>query len=675
MRFLILIPILIAFGLLEVFIGGARLLYAIPGITLVSIAAFFSTWPGLKTSRRADIPALVSVFAFSFYFLLRNRLSDIEYIARMQFTIMVGCLMIYLIFALVLTKPSDRRRLFVFLLFLALLQLWPALVQFSQCNDWMPLSLAQRRGVYTGIHNWRASGFFIYPNNFAGYMEVVSLIAMSFTIWGKFSGIVRILMGYTALAGMAGVLMSGSRGGYLSLTTGIIVVIFLSLKVWKKLPSRPVVVGAVVGTALLIILGSGLFVALHSNEVGTRIGQINDPGNMRPLLWRAALNQFQLSPIWGTGGFSYLHYGRLFRDPSVQNDPIHAHNDYLQLLADYGLVGISLFMIMLILHLRSGITSFRHLVARTSDWDSPLGDRLALNIGCQSALAAYMVHSLVDFNMQLPLNALMMASVFAVLVNPGTPREDDSSVRSGEWIRSLMRWSLPVIGIAFMLYELPMIRGELYAERSRLALRDGHADEALNLARVGITKTRDNPELFFDAGEAALRLSMDPDRKSSAQGLRIVAADAFAAGLKLFPQDSRLAIKLAQALAATGDYFSASDALARADQLDPNSSFVSAYRGVVEYSFGHFDEAELAFNRSMGLGGEATEIATTGLRLINQARQQSLDQPVPTAPTSSDQTSEKEEAHPSSTPSPLPDSSENTQDLLNSQIPGNLPRH
>ena len=418
MKLKILAPVAIGLLLLEIFIGGARLLYAIPGVAFVAIAAILSIWPDIKTSRRADLPAMVGACAFALYILIRNRLSDIEYIARLQFTIMAGCLLIYLLFCLVMTKPADRRRLFVFLVFLALLQLIPALIQFSQGNDWMPLPWAQRRGAFTGFHEWRASGFFISPNNFAGYMEIVSLIAMSFVIWGKFSGVTRILTGYAALAGMAGVAISGSRGGYLSLAVGVVVVLLLSLTVWRKLSARPVLIGTVVGIGIALFLGTGLFVALHSSAVSTRVSQINDPGNMRLLLWRAALQQYHLSPICGTGGFSYLHYGRFFRDPSVQNDPIHVHNDYLQLLADYGIVGIVLFASMLILHLRSGFSSFRHLVARTSDWSSPLGDRLALNIGCQAALAAYIVHSAVDFNMQLPLNALIMACLLYTSPSP-----------------------------------------------------------------------------------------------------------------------------------------------------------------------------------------------------------------------------------------------------------------
>jgi len=285
-----------------------------------------------------------------------------------------------------------------------------------------------------------------------------------------------------------------------------------------------------------------------------------------------------------------------------------------------------------------------------------------------------MVHSVVDFNMQLPLNALMMASIFAVLVNPGSPREEVFKHAPLDWIRIVMRWSIPVLGICFLIYELPMIRGELYAERSRVALRDGHAKESLELALAGLSKATDNPELYYDAGEAALELSMQAATKSNQVKLSSGAAHAFTLGLKLFPTDSRLAIKLAQALASSGDYSAANQTLNRAEQLDPSSSFVAAYRGLVEYSFGHLDEAELAFNRSLELGGEAVGISNPGLQLIEQRRLQMTDASHLerayriTEPA-------KTEGPPLSTSPPLPEISENGLDLKKSQIPNNTPEH
>jgi O-antigen ligase len=616
MRFLMLIPILVAFVLLEVFIGGARLLYAIPGVLMIAFSSFFVLSKEIKMTQRADLIALSTSLLFASYILIRNRCSEIEYIARLQFFIMAGCLLIYLIFSLVLARPVDRRGLMLFLGILALLQMIPALIQFTQGNQWMPLDWAQRQDK----DSWRASGFFISPNNFAGFLEIMALFAISFTIWGRMTIITRILTGYAALICIAGVAISGSRGGYLSIVFGLTTLLILTLIAWRRMQRQHFLLASVTALGAVLILSGGILLLIFLSPVlVTRVMQINDPENMRLLLWHSALQQFHLSPIWGTGGFSFLYFGRLFRDPTVQHDPIHAHNDYLQLLADYGLVGMILFIVFLMAHLRAGGASFLKLSMPSSHAQDPQSDRLALNIGALSAVAAYMVHSVVDFNMQLPLNALMMAVVFSILANPGAPNEESRQKVSGESFRTFLRYTLPVLALALLIYAIPMIRGEYLAERARVALRDGHPKEALEWASSGIAKAHDNPELYFYQGEAALWLSMQDQKATSfhQNDLRHEALESFVAGLKIFPYDSRLALKVAQAQAINGNYFNALTAVDYAHMLDPNSAFVPAYRGIIQCAFDDIDDARESLNQSISLGGQGAMIAQQYLDQLN----------------------------------------------------------
>ena len=133
---------------------------------------------------------------------------------------------------------------------------------------------------------------------------------------------------------------------------------------------------------------------------------------------------------------------------------------------------------------------------------------------------------------------------------------------------------------------------------------DAVADEAACAAADGPSfspkRTKDSPELYFNAGEAAFRLAQVEGKNSVS--LRQEAIADFVAGLKLFPYDSRLALKLAMAQAAAGNYFPALEATMYAKKIDPNSSFVPAYRGMVEYAFYYYDDAESAFRDAILLG-------------------------------------------------------------------------
>ena len=495
-------------------------------------------------------------------------------------------------------------------------------------------------------------------------MEIIALFAISYAIWGRTTIMMRILTGYTALLCIAGVAISGSRGGYLSTVFGSAVLLILSLIAWRRMQREHFSFAAISAlVASFALFGGILFIVFMSPTLSNRVMLINDPENMRLLLWHSAIQQFHTSPIWGTGGFSFLYFGRLFRDPSVQNDPIHAHNDYLQLLADYGLVGMVLFVILLLAHLRAGGASFLKLSASSSNSSSPQSDRLALNIAAISSVAAYMVHSVVDFNMQLPLNALMMASVFAILANPGSPYEESRSKVAGEGFRKFLRYSLPVLSLAILIYGIPMIRGEYLAERARVALRDGHPQEALDFAREGTPTPQSNPELYFYRGEAALQLAMQQNKKKdfNPQILRLEAVGSFSSGLKIFPYDSRLALKLAQAQAAAGDYFSAIGSVTYAERLDPNSAFVPAYRGLIEYANGNYEDAKIAFDQSILLGGQGADIAKQGLDLVNKELDKSNEPQEITLPA------EENPASPNS--QPTPEAGDSGNDLMQALPP------
>ena len=630
MRILILVPLLAAFAFLELFIGGARLLYTLPAVGCIALAALLSCLPSLKTSQRGNLPALIISLLFAGYIGVRNRFSEVEYIGRTQLFILSGCLLIYLLFTLVLTKPVDRRRFFLFLGVLALLQMIPALIQFTQKNQWMPLSWAQRLDA----PSWRASGFFICPNHFSGFIEVMALLAASHTIWGRTTIFFRLLSGYAALLLLVGVAISGSRGGYLSLTVGFIVLLTLSFTASVLIKKKQLLLSIFIAIGTSALLFAGIYSLLFLNQnLSDRVAQINDPENCRLLLWSAAIQQFHLSPIWGTGGFSYLYYGRLFRDVTIQNDPIHVHNDYLQVLSDYGVAGFTLLLILLLTHLSAGVSAFRKLSAssliRSQDLHS---DRLALNIGCLSAVADYLVHSFVDFNMQLPLNAFMMAVVLASLANPGAPSEAISIGRIDDAFRSLLRYCIPLLALAAMIYGLPMIRGEYLAERARVALRDNHQLEALNWARRGTSSIHDNPELYYYQGEAALELlQIDKNTQKETDLLKRETVDSFTLGLKVFPYDSRLSVSLAQALATVGNYDQAIDQIDYAKRIDPNSGYVMAYSGGINSMFGHFADAKIDFEEAIKFGGAGALIARKGLNEIEKKKkiESAVPQPSP----------------------------------------------
>ncbi len=610
-RYLILLLLALAFLGMEIGIGGARLIYTIPGVSLVALAGVLAVFLVTKTDRRPSTFALASALAFSAYILTRNRLSEIDHLGRMQFYIMAGTLIMYLLTALFLTEPRQRKWFLYFLMLLAVIQVGVGFYQFAKVNGWMPLPWAQRRDDM-----WRASGFFISPNHFAGYLEIIGLMALSLLVWSRVPAFGRILLGYVVLACTAGVAISGSRGGYLSLSFGFLVFFLLSLYAWfhvRRSQFAVIAVGSAIGGAA--IFSGLLWIMLQSNTLKLRVMAINDPENMRFLLWDSAIQQFLMAPWFGTGAFSFFYYGRLLRNPSVQNDPIHVHNDYLQLLGDYGLIGAALFLLLLLVHLVVGAKGLRAQLRRLSQMQEAQGDGVALTIGALSVIAAYLAHSVVDFNMHLTVNALLIGFTFAILATPSSSLAALKPVQPGP-LAGAMRYLLPVGCVALLLYGIPQIRGEFYAEKARVALRDYRLEEALRFAQEGLKTESQNPDLYYYAGEAAREMAFQ--RMGDVRELQDLAIAYLQQGLDIFPYDSRISLKLAHAWSQAGDYFEAANAIAQAEDWDPQSSFVYAYKGLVELSEGYLDTAQEAFEESIRLGGEGSKIAREGLKVTRE---------------------------------------------------------
>ena len=329
MRVLIIALIALTFVILQVLIGGTRMVFALPGLEILALAAICSVWWKLRTARGASVVAVVSALFFAGYIVLRNRVQlaagmpYVESIGRMQLVIIIGSFLIYGLIALVLYRPSDRRIIVWIWLVLAVVQTAIGAIQFKEGFPWMPIPWLQRADDW-----WRASGQFISPNHFAGFLEITALMAASFVVWGRVGWMTKVLAAYVVLCCLAGIGISGSRGGYISITAGALAFFILSLLVFGRLkPERllPVGIGGVV--VLVVAFTAVTAIMAKSDFVKERMENVADKENMRFHLWNSSLRQFSLAPATGTGAATFLYSGRAFRDPTVQNDPIHVHND------------------------------------------------------------------------------------------------------------------------------------------------------------------------------------------------------------------------------------------------------------------------------------------------------------------------------------------------------------
>ena len=618
------------------FISGLRPVFLIPAYGILALAAIVSWSPKrhLGFSPRL-VPCLIPTAAFFGYVLLRAVVSPVDYTARPDLFMVLAALIVYLVTALCATSPTSRIVFICVFLLLACAQVVVGAIQFTKGNNFMPFDFLPRQDYLK-----RASGFYGCPNHLAGFLEISMLMALSLTFWSRWRMLGKIVAGYVAIVCAVGLLMTGSRGGYASAAVGLFVFAVISLALARNWMWREIWL-FLVWVLVFATIGAGLlgYAAIQSSEyLAHRVNSAGIDAPLRIDLWKAALQQFQLNPIFGTGSGTYLYYGRLFRPLGVELDPVYTHNDYLHLLAEYGLIAFAGLGAFLFYHVRSGWTFIADIIARRTiegERDAPgfHGDNsLAITTAALCGIAALLAHSLVDFNLHIPANTLVLAFLFGTLANPFSVLIPEAKVAgTAQGLLPRVPLALPLLGICLALVALPKWPAEKFADASKSLLSDGSLllqpegpRRAADLARQALDRDPKNTEAYLALGDsytALAELEDDPAAREETYGKAI---DAYQRGEQVAPLD----VVFVSALANVHDDLRRFDEAApfhqRALALDKNSYHVRwAYANHL-YLQGRLDEAEAIFSLLNNHVG--------AYHSLDRIRQDRAAKPPPTAP-------------------------------------------
>ena len=259
-----------------------------------------------------------------------------------------------------------------------------------------------------------AFGPFINRHHFAGYMELTIALPLGLLLAGAIDKEKRIL--YLFVAGLMGValVMTASRGGIISLIAEILFLVAVTA-IWRKQSERRrsrsgrlkrIAARAGIATGLLVAIFLGVVLLGGEFSINRFIDSVNtdDPTTGRAHFWSVTLNIIKAHPYIGTGlgayGVTYTQYDSrngLFRLEQ-------AHNDYLQVLSDAGIVGgvLALSFVALLF--------YKALVRAKSRDDFRRGIALAGLSGCFGVL----VHSFFDFTLHTTSNALLFLVLAAL---------------------------------------------------------------------------------------------------------------------------------------------------------------------------------------------------------------------------------------------------------------------
>jgi O-antigen ligase len=239
-------------------------------------------------------------------------------------------------------------------------------------------------------------GPYVNHNHYAGLMEMLVPIPLVLSLTKLASSRTRATAAAVAAVMVGTIFLSGSRGGMLAIFAELLILAVLLIKQKRGLRTA-------IGIGVFLVIVVGLLIWVGGGELSKRIATVGPShpdlsGDVRRNINRDGLRMFLQKPVlgWGLGTFPVVYpQFRTFYTNFFVNQ---AHNDYLQLLVEMGLIGFGTMVWFL-------VTLYTRAIKKIGGWTGEITGAVAL--ACVLGLSGILVHSAVDFNLQIPANAAL----------------------------------------------------------------------------------------------------------------------------------------------------------------------------------------------------------------------------------------------------------------------------
>jgi len=507
MRILVAILVALAIVAAQLAYGGLmRTTFAMPAYFFVAVAGILSAvvvfW------KRGPAPQLAPALAVGgavAWLVWRSLVATTPDHALFYTVLACGCGTIFYVVAGVVNSPGPRFAWLGVMATVALAQTTVAAFQFLSPDFYWPLPWfsEQMRIWYAKPGVFRGHGVYLNANHLAWFLNGTGLICLAVGCLGRCSAWVRVLFIYLAAVCVGGTILTLSRGGLLGLAGGLIVFAILVVMAFGMgAKGRRGVFALVAICALLAALGGGYTIFTQSISAQARAGFLTED-SYRSQIWPAAVRQAQMEPLVGTGAGSFTQLSRRLRDYAVGGDDTFAHNDWIQLAADYGFVGLVAVSLAFLVVVWRGLAGFgAALRERMAVSSSPSSNSAAFSLGSIAVLTAFGIHSFFDFNMHIPANALLACACAGFLANPGVAAGmSRSSGRVARWLVCLASLAMGGVTLYLVQRNAKVEYQSLLAE-NRLLLMDSAG--AARIAREGLADHPRHARLHRILGEALL---------------------------------------------------------------------------------------------------------------------------------------------------------------------------
>ncbi len=420
------------------------------------------------------------------------------------------------------------------------------------------------------------SGFDVHYNEGANFLIASSMIVASAALFGNLALVSRLLMAFIASAGLVAVYFTHSRGGILGAAVACMVLTSTALIFAKRGGSRGFAPGLVALPIIAIAAGSFLLSGWHEAQeirhAGSGIKELMD-NDIRLYLLGLAVSTAALHPLTGGGSRSFSWDSIRLWDSTDHGAavalPRFVHNELMQSVTDYGVVGGLLLAFLLVAIVLASVIRilFGKLPLESSQ------TKVWLIGGC-AAFAGMMIQSSFSFVFHF-FPGILLLGICLSLAAP----EGEGIARTARRVTSLAFLSTSALLCLFIL-----VPSGIRESRVTSLLWSSHisetaiGEEAIQALESAL-EIHPRPDLLVDRASRLQRLYESGGGKSP--GLAELAILDYAAASRLDPFDPRPVVNQANLLSRLGQDREAESLFPRGIILQ--GGFEMGFRG--HYSF------------------------------------------------------------------------------------------
>lgn len=369
-------------------------------VTLIALSAFLiekcltGTWEWIKTPLDKPILALLFLCLISSFFSMHHQTSLWAMVILINYVVIF-----YLVIHTVRTRSQLRQLVYLIIGVATFLAVFGLFKRFGT-NPFPWWDYGDIKYIPDAL-----SSTFGNRNHLAGYMEMALPLALGLFLLGYRAGKVLILS-YITLLLLTALILSLSRGGWIGILVGLsfMAVALLTSRYFERKNFLIALISGLLALALIVLATTPVVERIKTFEQKEEIPNFQS----RVIRWGGVVDMIQDHPLIGTGPGTFATIFTRYQPPGSTSRSFYAHNDYLHFISEVGLLFIAIVVWMIIALYRKGFQKMRN----------PSRLVRGVAVGAMSGITAILIHSISDFNLHIPANALLFVVLSAILVAP-----------------------------------------------------------------------------------------------------------------------------------------------------------------------------------------------------------------------------------------------------------------